>query len=475
MVFNSSKISRNDLCPCGSGKKHKKCCLTSSEDILDFSWHKIRQTEGELVDDILMPYVKNHLPPHTVHTAFEDFLSGEEISEETRSVLFQNMFLPWFLFNWLPSTDDLQEREIGLQYLDKYTYRLTPYQKRMLEAFCTSYYSFYVVLDIVPEKSLHLKDIFLNIEHTIKEKQGTHYLKKGHIIFTRLVSLDDQSIGSGIFPYVISSNHHLMLIDMRNSLKKILKKQTLTPAVMREFDNALRIWCFKTMFHEQNNPFPEIRNTDNELFQFCQVHFKIKTAPEEALKKLLPLTMSNDPEDFLEEAEKDDQGNVRRIELSWIRKDNKKMKGWNNPIMGNIVIDGNKMTIDVNSQERAEKVRGIIQDLFKEEATYQSTVIEDIEKTISSPQKSSPKVQSLNHLPEVQEQLRRMAEQQWHHWLDEPLPSLKGKTPRKAVLTADGKEKVEALLMNFEAHNDLKKGDPMNPDISYLKNQLGLS
>ncbi|MFH1415207.1 MAG: SEC-C metal-binding domain-containing protein [Elusimicrobiota bacterium] len=25
------KISRNDPCPCGSGKKYKKCCLKSTE------------------------------------------------------------------------------------------------------------------------------------------------------------------------------------------------------------------------------------------------------------------------------------------------------------------------------------------------------------------------------------------------------------------------------------------------------------
>jgi len=26
-VQNKNKVGRNDLCPCGSGKKYKKCCL----------------------------------------------------------------------------------------------------------------------------------------------------------------------------------------------------------------------------------------------------------------------------------------------------------------------------------------------------------------------------------------------------------------------------------------------------------------
>ncbi len=31
-LSNDGKIGRNDLCPCGSGKKYKKCCLNASPD-----------------------------------------------------------------------------------------------------------------------------------------------------------------------------------------------------------------------------------------------------------------------------------------------------------------------------------------------------------------------------------------------------------------------------------------------------------
>lgn len=32
---NSPKIGRNELCPCGSGKKHKKCCIKKSTYHID--------------------------------------------------------------------------------------------------------------------------------------------------------------------------------------------------------------------------------------------------------------------------------------------------------------------------------------------------------------------------------------------------------------------------------------------------------
>ncbi|HPT70838.1 MAG TPA: SEC-C metal-binding domain-containing protein [Candidatus Cloacimonadota bacterium] len=31
MVFNEANIGRNSLCPCGSGKKYKKCRMVSSD------------------------------------------------------------------------------------------------------------------------------------------------------------------------------------------------------------------------------------------------------------------------------------------------------------------------------------------------------------------------------------------------------------------------------------------------------------
>ena len=34
----SGKIGRNDLCPCGSGKKYKKCCMSDSSPSLPATW-----------------------------------------------------------------------------------------------------------------------------------------------------------------------------------------------------------------------------------------------------------------------------------------------------------------------------------------------------------------------------------------------------------------------------------------------------
>jgi hypothetical protein len=48
----TEKIKRNDPCPCGSGKKYKKCCMdkATTTKMIDFAWNRLRKTEGEVID-----------------------------------------------------------------------------------------------------------------------------------------------------------------------------------------------------------------------------------------------------------------------------------------------------------------------------------------------------------------------------------------------------------------------------------------
>lgn len=39
------KVQRNSLCPCGSGKKYKKCCLIREEEQIDRQLEAMRMVE----------------------------------------------------------------------------------------------------------------------------------------------------------------------------------------------------------------------------------------------------------------------------------------------------------------------------------------------------------------------------------------------------------------------------------------------
>jgi len=48
MVCEYKKVGRNDKCPCGSGKKYKKCCL---EDEKYEGYHELTSREMAMVKD----------------------------------------------------------------------------------------------------------------------------------------------------------------------------------------------------------------------------------------------------------------------------------------------------------------------------------------------------------------------------------------------------------------------------------------
>jgi len=78
--------------------------------------------------------------------------------------------------------------------------------------------------------------------------------------------------------------------------------------------------------------------------------------------------------------------------------------------------------------------------------------------------------------PELREVSRQALESFWKNWLDENIPALGGLTPRQAVKEDDGREKVIALLLEFERlDEDVVKREIQIKHIQNVRKQLGLT
>ncbi len=55
-------IGRNELCPCGSGKKYKKCCLQKNQSI-EFTRNKILYAKGlyENMENKIYEYARHQV------------------------------------------------------------------------------------------------------------------------------------------------------------------------------------------------------------------------------------------------------------------------------------------------------------------------------------------------------------------------------------------------------------------------------
>lgn len=483
------KTGRNDACPCGSGNKYKKCCMatemSSVSNVInvDFKWRQLRQLEGTVVDKLLH-YTTQELSEDVAKQALVDCFSEDLPEGIDESLLIENFFPPWFLFNWVPFDDFGLERFDGEQtiahnYLKAHRNRLNSQETLFIEAMDQSYYSFYSVLQVEVEKSLLVKDILLGTMHTLKERQGTYQLKRGDIIFTRILTLDGQSISIGMAPFIVPANYQTDLIDFRKWLVEENDGVALTPETLRdEFDEVLLSYFFDIMKITFNKPLPTLMNTDGELLQLSKSYFKLTVAPEEALSCLLPLTLEDDPEKFLEEAIKDKSGKIKQVKFPWLQKGNRKHKSWDNTVFGHITVEQGRLILETNSQERAQRGTKLLSRYLGDAISFQQTLIETPEQKmkslpIANPEKDEES-QRLLKSPEVREHFKAMAKEHWENWFDEPIPMLEDKTPREAVKTKDGKERLEALLLLYERY-DLEKGDNVfKADIGYLRRELCL-
>jgi hypothetical protein len=60
---------------------------------------------------------------------------------------------------------------------------------------------------------------------------------------------------------------------------------------------------------------------------------------------------------------------------------------------------------------------------------------------------ASEEYERLAECPEVREKISELMAAHWEHWMDQPLPILRNRTPMDAVKDPDGREIVESLVI----------------------------
>jgi hypothetical protein len=200
---------------------------------------------------------------------------------------------------------------------------------------------------------------------------------------------------------------------------------------------------------------PEMNNTDGDPLEMHRLIYEVSSAAE-AFDKLCDLCVTMNRAELAEEAEKDDAGRIIRVDIPWDRKGHKSMAGLRNTILGRIVIDGRRLTAEVNSAKRAGDLRRRIDARLGDAGRFQVDEIQDLDAVMrkgaagAAGIERSKEHEELMQQPEVREKLSEVFMKHWESWVDQKIPALGGKSPRKAIKTPDGREAVEALLQEAE-------------------------
>jgi len=181
------KVGRNDPCPCGSGKKYKRCCLGSSSTAAAAAGFTADDRRLALKE--LERFVESELVQED-ENAFEEFYAAwgdrqEEIEklDPFWSDLSESVYDMWFYLDYqLPS---------GGHAVDLFLQRnwhLSSGPRRYVEGLRESMMRLYEIEDLSPGVSLTLKDVLTGSRVTVRERLGSRQLYRHELVTARVIN-----------------------------------------------------------------------------------------------------------------------------------------------------------------------------------------------------------------------------------------------------------------------------------------------
>lgn len=466
---------RNDPCPCGSGKKYKKCC--GAQETLDFSIPDHLKT-GTLLDEYMMLIQGLNIFSQTlrqfdddrraINSAIQSF--EEEFSPGEDHGVPDNIYMSWLLldFRFGKSQKTVGERFLESGYADK----LRDPAPVLLKNLRDSYIAFYQVKTISDEHIL-FEEIGTNRQWRARRVNEPYERETmpGDIWYVRLLGDPAESYiltAPYIFPpdgIALSEIREGMDVQKRAWIEyagvSVGDEDTLRQSCKASVCTWLRMILGKPPQFGQG---PVVSNTDREPLRFSIVYFKILNSG-----RLLSALSGIQGFEY-------DESNKQWV---WLKKTKRNIKMFSTTVGGIVKIEGSALIAETNSLNRALKIKDMIEKALGSDVAYEK--IESKDRASMPPltkqqhERLNKETDALNADPQVRDVLQRQAHEYYHKsWLRQKIPALGFKTPYEAVKSAEGKKQVAKLLDDFETAQNMKPENAYRVDIDSLRRKLKL-
>ncbi|MFQ5799454.1 MAG: YecA family protein [Bacteroidota bacterium] len=470
---------RNDPCPCGSGKKYKKCCGAKVLRTSDFGYDRIRRLDAES-GNLLMRFAKQHYGDDALENAWEEFRFSDGTPFDMSSPE-ADFFLRWFTFNWRPR----EAKTLAELFLSEKGSKLDSNLRRFIEATLHAPYSFFQTLEVDPGAGLTLRDVLRKCKVQVKERSASTILQRGQIVFARVVEMDDIYFMMGNGSHVIPPTFLDRLLDLRTRLEREgpLIDGSVSTETLLDLEDELRDAYFEIEDNLKNQRI-EVRNTDGDPLALYTLTYAIPSLDEafHALKDLEQEATGCTDEELLAEAERNEAGQPTRVHIHWLRTPKKRGEEGITSL-ATLTISASTLVAEVNSEKRSSRIQkeikkrlGMDAVLLRTEITSHEGVMKEAAETEKDAQshKENEHDRLMRDSPEARALVKRMMESHWATWPDTPLPALRGMTPRRAAKDPQGRELLESLLMDFELRNRSQEDEFLRVDTAKLRRDLGL-
>ncbi|MCI0652578.1 MAG: SEC-C domain-containing protein [Planctomycetes bacterium] len=476
---DAPKVGRNDPCPCGSGRKYKRCCLNKAEaePLESLAWRRLRRLLDEHQRDMLR-FATNTYGPGAIEEAWRSFVSDSEAAFDPQTRHLQ-LFMAWFYHRWSPPAETTSVRDQALcgvtptaEYLRRKK-RLDPLLREYLESCLASPFSAFEILGVDPGRGMRVKDLFTGAEHDVSERSASATMRTADLLIGQLAGAGGVTLLEAAPGFAIPPIWKIKAIEFRH--ERFGGAINAAPERLRKAEDALIALYHDISEEVFARKLPAMQNTDGEALSPRRVVFDVPSA-QQAFDALKHLALSDSEPELLRDAGRDAAGSLSRVKLNWLEQGNAQMPAWENTVLGSIEIDGTRLIAEVNSEERERRFREIVAAALGGRARHRATEIQSLERMLAqAPAGSDSKdPERLAELPEVKAKIAEMMAKHYERWVDEKIPALGGRTPLEAVRDSAGREAVQALVAQIERDGGRMK-PPLDPEIPRrLRERLGL-
>jgi len=449
-----SKVGRNAPCPCGSGKKYKKCCLGKEE---------------EAREDARAPVYVHGIDERLVSEMFrfaarrfgEPFLRAEKDFHDPEQAV--ELFLPWSVYHFL-----VEGKPVVRWFLEERRPRLSDTESEWLEAQEASWLSIWEVGSADPQRGrISLKDVLSGEERDVREVNASRTLTRRDVVLGRVVDSEGISVLCGLYPRALPPMEAAEVVRrVRGRLRRKrmvpverLRDEKIGRYMIRRWEEAL-----EELLVRRSVP-PKLQNTDGEELLLTVDHFEFDPAARTEIRTCLASVEGVEP------PERDDSAGI----YTFARPGNRKSAGLDNTIIGTARLSEGRLRLETNSVRRADRLRARVEEACGELVRHSMREHSDPSALLKQGEAPLPRGEQPSLIPpeEAGRVVREFKERHYAGWLDLPLPALSGLTPREAVRTRVGRGRVDVLLKDMENHES-RMPEEESFSFSGMRKELGL-
>lgn len=203
-------IGRNELCPCGSGKKYKKCCLQKNQ-LIEFTRNKTLYAKGlyKNMENKICEYSK----ASSFHKYREECIKKFHISQESNCML-DKQYNTYFMHDYRNDKGNT----ITNMFINDNKLTLNKSQRNILSSMIKSNVSIFKIEDIGTTKSI-IRDYLNDNKIIVEDIDVFKNLKVGESIIGRPINVQGVNIMVDECIKVSNKNVSIILDSIKQSYK----------------------------------------------------------------------------------------------------------------------------------------------------------------------------------------------------------------------------------------------------------------